>query len=102
MGLISRVSSRTYRNNYLKKNLNFSKMPRSKRNKMVSLTKTEKKNSGEHKSSKIEEIRDALREYKYFYTYTTDNTRNAVLKQLRLDWRDDSRFFETKRRLIQV
>jgi len=77
-------------------------MPRSKRNKMVSLTKTEKKNSGEHKSSKIEEIRDALKEYKYFYTYTTDNTRNAVLKQLRLDWRDDSRFFETKRRLIQV
>ena len=77
-------------------------MPKSKRNKVVSLTKTDKKNSSEHKTSKIEEIRDALKEYKYFYTYTTDNTRNQVLKQLRLDWRKDSRFFETKRRLIQV
>jgi len=62
----------------------------------------QKKTGMEHKNNKISEIRDQIPNFKNFFTFSTDNTRNSVLKQLRLDWKDDSRFFQTKRRLIQI
>jgi len=77
-------------------------MPKSKRNKEISLTKVKKKSGMEYKNSQIQIIRKEIPNYKNFFTFSTDNTRNHVLKQLRLDWKEDSRFFQTKRRLIQI
>lgn len=77
-------------------------MPKSKRNKEVYLTKVKKKTGMDYKNNQISLIRKEVPNYKNFFTFSTDNTRNAVLKQLRLDWKEDSRFFQTKRRLIQI
>jgi len=77
-------------------------MPRSRRDRQVTLSKVKKKTGMEHKNSLIKVIRDEIPNYKNFFTFSTDNTRNAVLKQLRLDWKNDSRFFQTKRRLVQI
>jgi len=77
-------------------------MPKSKETAQVTLSKVQKKGGMEYKNSQIQIIREAIPNFKNFFTFSTDNTRNSVLKQLRLDWKDDSRFFQTKRRLIQI
>lgn len=77
-------------------------MPKSRRDRQVTLSKVKKKTGMEYKNSQISIIRKQIPNYKNFFTFSTDNTRNSVLKQLRLDWNDDSRFFQTKRRLIQI
>jgi len=77
-------------------------MPRSRRDKQVYLTQVEKKVGLDSKNEKIKLIRDAIPTYKRFFTFSTDNTRNQVIKQLRLDWANDSRFFFTKRSLIRL
>lgn len=56
----------------------------------------------EYKNNQIAIIRKEIPKYKRFFTFSTDNTRNSVIKQLRLDWSNDSRFFQTKRSLIQI
>jgi len=77
-------------------------MPRSKRDRAVALTKVQKKVGLDVKNDKIRLIKEAMPNYKYFYTFSTDNMRNQVLKQLRVDWADDSRFFQTKRTLMRL
>lgn len=77
-------------------------MPKSKRDRQVTLSKVQKKTGMEYKNNQISLIRAEIPNFKNFFTFSTDNTRNSVLKQLRLDWKDDSRFFQTKRRLIQI
>jgi len=77
-------------------------MPRSRRDRNVRLTQVEKKVGLDQKNDKIKLIRDAIPQYKRFFTFSTDNTRNQVIKQLRLDWAKDSRFFFTKRSLIRL
>jgi len=77
-------------------------MPRSKRDKKVALTKVDKKVGLDGKNDKIKIIKDEMPNYKRYFTFSTDNTRNQVIKQLRLDWANDSRFFFTKRSLIRL
>merc|ERR1711981_1135708 len=98
MGLISRVSSRTYR----KFKPIYNNMPRSKRDKKVALTKVDKKVGLDGKNDKIKIIKDEMPNYKRYFTFSTDNTRNQVIRQLRLDWANDSHFFFTKRSLIRL
>jgi len=77
-------------------------MPRSKRDRQVTLSKVKSKKNMDFKNNKITEIRNEIPNYKFFFTFTLDNARNTVLKQLRLDWANDSRFFQTKRNLIKM
>lgn len=77
-------------------------MPRSRRDQKVALTKVDKKLGLDVKNDKIKLIKDAMPQYKRYFTFSTDNTRNQVIKQLRLDWANDSRFFFTKRSLIRL
>jgi len=77
-------------------------MPRSRRDKKVALTQVDKKVGLDTKNDKIRLIKEAMPLYKRFFTFSTDNTRNQVIKQLRLDWANDSRFFFTKRSLIRL
>jgi len=77
-------------------------MPRSKRDKKVALTKVDKKIGLDVKNDKIRMIKEAMPLFKRYFTFSTDNTRNQVIKQLRLDWAGDSRFFFTKRSLIRL
>lgn len=77
-------------------------MPRSKRDRQITLSKTQKKVDLDHKNEQVKKIQDALIDYDRYITFSTDNARNKVIKQLRLDWKDDSRFFYTKNSLIKL
>ncbi|CAH2102712.1 unnamed protein product [Euphydryas editha] len=75
-------------------------MPKSKRDKKVSLTKTNKKGLL-LKQKTIEEIRNTLSKYEHIFLFTVDNMRNTKLKDLRNDWKD-SRFFFGKNKVMAV
>ncbi|XP_068626797.1 mRNA turnover protein 4 homolog [Battus philenor] len=75
-------------------------MPKSKRDKKVSLTKTNKKGLL-LKQKIIEEIRNSLSKYEHVFLFTVDNMRNTKLKDLRSEWKD-SRFFFGKNKVMAV
>ncbi|XP_026494747.1 mRNA turnover protein 4 homolog [Vanessa tameamea] len=75
-------------------------MPKSKRDKKVSLTKTNKKGLL-LKQKTIEEIRNTISKYEHIFLFTVDNMRNTTLKDLRNDWKD-SRFFFGKNKVMAV
>eukprot|EP00730_Choanoeca_flexa_P009737 TRINITY_DN1304_c0_g1_i1.p1 TRINITY_DN1304_c0_g1~~TRINITY_DN1304_c0_g1_i1.p1 ORF type:complete len:221 (+),score=35.98 TRINITY_DN1304_c0_g1_i1:83-745(+) len=73
-------------------------MPKSKRAKLVSLTKTDRKGL-ETKSELVEQIQTCLSEYDRVYTFSVENMRNSKLKDVRMAWRD-SRFFFGKNKVM--
>ncbi|KAI8916445.1 ribosomal protein L10-domain-containing protein [Entophlyctis helioformis] len=66
-------------------------MPKSKRAKIVNLTKTDKKGR-EVKDKLFEEIRECADKYAYIYVFEVLNMRNTFMKEVRADW-TTSRFF---------
>ncbi|CAG4965305.1 unnamed protein product [Colias eurytheme] len=75
-------------------------MPKSKRDKKVSLTKTNKKGLL-LKQKTIEEVRNSLSKYENIFVFSVDNMRNTKLKDLRNEWKD-SRFFFGKNKVMAV
>jgi mRNA turnover protein 4 len=75
-------------------------MPKSKREKVVHLTKTTKKGMG-LKEKLVETVRDAIAEYSSIYLITVDNMRNNKFKELREEWKD-SRFFFGKNKVMAL
>jgi len=74
-------------------------MPKSKRNKVIALTKVKKKGrSG--KEDLVEKIQEALDEYKYNYVASFENMRAGPFKQLAHNMRKDSKFFLGKNKVI--
>lgn len=67
-------------------------MPRSRREKLVSLTKTDKKGR-EGKENLFRLIRETLDEHKYAWVFSVDNMRNTYLKEVRAQWNDSRIFF---------
>lgn len=77
-------------------------MPRSKRSKVVSLTKTTRKaSSKEFRKGKVDLIRDAIEEYENVFVFTFTNMRESKLKEVRMDWKE-SRIYMGKNRVAQV
>lgn len=77
-------------------------MGRSRRERIVALTKTRKHMLGRDKKQEIiQEIRDNVDKYANLYVFSTQNMRNALLKNLRGLWKD-SRFFFGRKRVIQI
>lgn len=68
----------------------------------VTLTKTDKRSTRSHKQSLIEEVRNALDHHKFLYVFTFENMRSAKFKSIRLHFRDDSRIFLGKNKLLQI
>ncbi|KAF9439069.1 mRNA turnover 4 [Entomortierella beljakovae] len=66
-------------------------MAKSKRNKIVSLTQTDKKGRA-GKDALYEQIRECVDVYKYIWIFSVENMRNTYLKNVRADLRT-SRFF---------
>ncbi|KAG0234692.1 mRNA turnover and ribosome assembly protein [Actinomortierella wolfii] len=66
-------------------------MPKSKRNRIVPLTQTEKKGRA-GKDALFEQIRESVDNYKYIWIFSVANMRNNYLKNVRADWKH-SRFF---------
>ncbi|CAG5136514.1 unnamed protein product, partial [Candidula unifasciata] len=75
-------------------------MPKSKRDKKVSLTQTRKKGL-ELKQKIIEKIRETADLYANIFTFSVYNMRNVQLKEIRQEW-SHSRFFFGKNKVMQI
>ncbi|OWF44670.1 mRNA turnover protein 4 homolog [Mizuhopecten yessoensis] len=75
-------------------------MPKSKRDKKISLTQTKKKGL-ELKQKLIEEIRSCTEKYVRVFTFSVHNMRNVQLKEVRNDWHS-SRFFFGKNKVMSL
>ncbi|CAG5129291.1 unnamed protein product, partial [Candidula unifasciata] len=75
-------------------------MPKSKRDKKVSLTQTRKKGL-EMKQILIEKIRETADQYANIFTFSVYNMRNDKLKEIRQEW-SHSRLFFGKNKLLQI
>nr|XP_014094868.1 mRNA turnover protein 4 homolog [Bactrocera oleae] len=76
-------------------------MPRSKRDKKISLTKTDRKGLA-WKQKIIEDIRHCVEKYPNIFVFQAQNMRNNLLKDLRQEWKTNSRFFFGKNRIMQI
>jgi mRNA turnover protein 4 len=75
-------------------------MPKSKRNRLVSLTKVQSKGS-KLKQKLIEDVRDACDIYPNFFILGIENMRNTSFKEVRNHWRG-SRFFLGKNKVMAI
>lgn len=66
-------------------------MPKSKRNKVVALTKTKKKGRL-IKDKLVDSLREASTQYKSVYLFRPENMRNNSLKKVRNDWMGSKMF----------
>ncbi|XP_055848352.1 mRNA turnover protein 4 homolog [Episyrphus balteatus] len=76
-------------------------MPKSKRDKKISLTKTDKKGLA-WKQQIIEDIRRCVEKYPNIFVFSVQNMRNNILKELRNEWKQNSRFIFGKNRIMQI
>lgn len=76
-------------------------MPKSKRDKKVSLTKTERKGL-QWKQQIVDDIRHCVEKYPNVFLFSVHNMRNNLLKELRSEWKKDSRFIFGKNRVMQL
>uniref|UniRef100_A0A1A9UY56 Ribosome assembly factor mrt4 n=1 Tax=Glossina austeni TaxID=7395 RepID=A0A1A9UY56_GLOAU len=76
-------------------------MPKSKRDKKISLTKTDRKGLA-WKQLIIEDIRKCAETYPNIFVFQVQNMRNNLLKDLRKEWRENSRFIFGKNRIMQI
>ncbi|XP_015438500.1 PREDICTED: mRNA turnover protein 4 homolog [Dufourea novaeangliae] len=75
-------------------------MPKSKRDKKISLTKTSKKGLV-LKQQIVEDVRNTVEKYARIFLVSVHNMRNNKLKDLRAEWKD-SRFFFGKNKVISL
>ena len=76
-------------------------MPKSKRNKVVSLTKVKKKGR-EGKEDLVTKVHEGISEYKNSYVISFQNIRAGPFKMLAHKMRDHSKFFLGKNKVMQV
>ncbi|KAG5309018.1 MRT4 protein, partial [Acromyrmex insinuator] len=69
-----------------------SKMPKSKRDKKISLTKTDRKGLV-LKQRIMEDVKKCVEEYSCIFLISIQNTRNTKLLDLRSEWKDSKLFF---------
>jgi len=75
-------------------------MPRSKKSKLVSLTKTEKKSTRAHKEKFVAEVQEHAQKWKYAYVIHVGNMRNSSLKVVREQWKGTGRLFFGRTRVM--
>lgn len=75
-------------------------MPKSKRDKKVSLTQTKRKGL-EFKQKLIDEVRSCADTYTRIFVFSVENMRNSKLKDVRNSWKH-SRFFFGKNKVITL
>ncbi|XP_074608018.1 mRNA turnover protein 4 homolog [Acropora palmata] len=75
-------------------------MPKSKRSKVLSLTKTKKKGL-ELKTGLVKEIQECVDNYTFVYLFSVENMRNSKLKEVRDEWKR-SRFFFGKNKVMMI
>ncbi|KOM54035.1 hypothetical protein LR48_Vigan09g269400 [Vigna angularis] len=76
-------------------------MPKSKRNKQVTLSKTKKKGR-DHKEAIVNGIKEAAEKYECVYVFSFENMRNQKFKEFREQLKSSSRFFLGSNKVMQV
>lgn len=76
-------------------------MPKSKRDKLVTLSKT-KKRGKEQKESLVKSVRDCLDEYMSLYIFSFENMRNTKFKEFKEKLKSSSRFFLGGNKVLQI
>ena len=76
-------------------------MPKSKRNKVVALTKVKGKGRA-GKEDLVVKVREAVDNYKNAFVVAYENIRSGPFKAIGNQWRADSRFFLGKNKVIGV
>jgi len=76
-------------------------MPKSRRAKVIPLTKTKPKTRSD-KDNLIQNIRDAVEAYQHVYTFRVDNPRTTILQQIREERRGDSRMFMGNNKIMSI
>jgi len=74
-------------------------MPKSKRTKLVSLTRTKKKGK-DGKQSLFQEVQESADSYTHIYMFSIENVRNYFLKEIRTELKETNRFFMGKNRVM--
>ena len=74
-------------------------MPKSKRNKMVSLTKV-KKRGREGKEELLEKVQECFTEYKHSYVLSFHNMRSVSFKTMQAQMHDTTKFFLGKNKVM--
>ena len=77
-------------------------MPKSKRDKKVTLAKTKKKVGLDFKQALVDKIRVAVDKYPRCFVFSIDNNRNTHLKNLRDEWKGKANFFMGKNRVMAL
>lgn len=84
-------------------------MPKSKRARLVALTKTTKRTTREHKSDYIQEVRDAVDNHNDLYLFSYENMRSNKFKDIRMHFRNSgdgmdmpSKIMLGKNKLLQI
>ncbi|KAH7679754.1 mRNA turnover protein 4 [Dioscorea alata] len=75
-------------------------MPKSKRDRPVTLSKTKKKGKA-HKEAIVSSIKKALEDYSSVYVFTFENMRNQRFKEFREQMKSSSRFFLGANKVMQ-
>ena len=76
-------------------------MPKSKRNKVIPMTKTKKTVDKEKKEDLVEKVQGYLDEYDYVYVFRYKNMTNLPMQELRSYWKD-SKFVVGKNKVLQI
>lgn len=76
-------------------------MPKSKRSRVVALTKKVSTNPRERKEKLMDDVQQAVDEYENLFVFEFNNMRSNFFKELRAEW-SDSRFFLGKNRVMQL
>mmetsp|Transcript_131155 Transcript_131155/g.195464 ORF Transcript_131155/g.195464 Transcript_131155/m.195464 type:complete len:231 (+) Transcript_131155:91-783(+) len=84
-------------------------MPRSKRARLVALTKTPKRGTRDHKATFIKDVRDAVDNHESLFLFSYENMRSNKFKDIRMHFRPKkdemdvpSRIFLGKNKLLQI
>jgi mRNA turnover protein 4 len=75
-------------------------MPRAKRNKVISLTKTPKRNTRNAKSAHIDAVQEAAQKYPTIVVFYVANLRNTHLQEVRSLWKENSKVIFGKNKVV--
>ena len=76
-------------------------MPKSRRDKRITLSKVKKKVGLETKRNMVDKLREAVDQYARCFVFTLENQRNILLKEQREKW-TQSKFFMGKNRVMAL
>ena len=77
-------------------------MPRPKAKKPLARNATSSRPTSQRKADLVEQVRLAADEFETVYVFDMVNSRTALLKQIRVEFRDDGRFIFGKTKVMQV